>query len=126
MKKFLAISLAVVYLAISSGVVVNIHYCMGKVAEVALGHNTNDKCGQCGMENDGCCHDDVKVVKIQDTHSASSFHTDFVKAQAIAQAYPKLIRSTLNSSTATVVETSNAPPGKGQVPFTIQYCVFRI
>lgn len=126
MKKILAISLAVVYLAISSGVVVNIHYCMGKVAEVALGHNTNDKCGQCGMENDGCCHDDVKVVKIQDTHSVSSFHTDFVKGQAFAHTYPDLIRSADIFTPSSPIETSNAPPGKGKVPLTIQYCVFRI
>ncbi len=125
-KKFLAISLAVVYLAISSGVVVNIHYCMGKVAEVALGHDTSDKCGKCGMENDGCCHDDVKVVKIQDTHSVSNIHTDFVKAQAIAEAYPMLLHTAHLTNLASVAETSNAPPGKGQVPLTIQNCVFRI
>lgn len=125
-KKFLVISLAVVYLAISSGVVVNIHYCMGKVAEVALGHSTSDKCGQCGMENDGCCHDDIKVVKIQDTHSVSSFHADFVKAHAIAQVYPDFIHSAEIFTLLTPIEASNAPPGKGQVPLTIQYCVFRI
>ncbi|MGL6269560.1 MAG: HYC_CC_PP family protein, partial [Chitinophagaceae bacterium] len=55
LKKFFAISLAIVYLAISSGVVLNIHYCMGEIAEVAFGQHKSDKCGQCGMENDGCC-----------------------------------------------------------------------
>ncbi len=78
------------------------------------------------MENDGCCHDDVKVVKIQDTHSASSFHTDFVKAHAIAQTYPDLIRSADIYTPSTPIVTSNAPPGKGQVPLSIQYCVFLI
>jgi hypothetical protein len=126
MKKFLAISLAVVYLAISIGVVVNIHYCMGKVAEVALGHHTSDKCGQCGMDNDGCCHDDVKVVKIEDTHSVSSIHTDFLKAHAIAHASPELFRSADIFNASTPIEASNAPPGKGQVSLNIQNCVFRI
>jgi len=92
LKKLLAISLAVVYLAISSGVVVNIHYCMGEIAEVALGHKSSDKCGKCGMENEGCCHDDVKVVKIQDSQSLTSLPADIVKAEFLAESYPAIFR----------------------------------
>jgi hypothetical protein len=125
-KKFLAISLAVVYLAISSGVVLNVHYCMGEIAEVALGQKNNDKCGQCGMENDGCCHDDVKFVKIQDSHSFTSIHADFVRAEVIAQALPAFTHFTDIITLSTVVEFAHTPPGKGQVPLTIKNCVFRI
>ena len=78
------------------------------------------------MDNNGCCHDDVKVVKIQDTHAVSSFYTDFVKGQVIAQTYPDLIRSADIYTLSTPIEATNAPPGKGQVPLTIQYCVFLI
>jgi hypothetical protein len=51
-------------MTVTSGVVINIHYCMGEVATVELGHNSQDSCGQCGMDNSGCCHDDVQVVKL--------------------------------------------------------------
>jgi hypothetical protein len=125
-KKFFAISLAVVYLAISSGVVVNIHYCMGEVAEVALGHDTSDTCGKCGMENDGCCHDDVKVVKIQDAQSITGIPVDFVKSYAQVESFfiPDVITPFVSVSAP--VEKANAPPGKGQVSLCIKNCVFRI
>ncbi|NDC76449.1 MAG: hypothetical protein EBZ67_00975 [Chitinophagia bacterium] len=72
MKRIAAICLSLVYLAMVSGVVVNTHYCMGKVASVAIGHSENDRCGDCGMANTGCCKDEVKVFKVSDTHAASS------------------------------------------------------
>ena len=56
------------YLTVTCGVVVNFHYCMDKLASVHLFGNTSDKCGQCGMEVhqwDGCCHDEVKVIKLE-------------------------------------------------------------
>lgn len=126
MKKFLAISLAVVYLAVSSGVVVNIHYCMGKLADIGLGHSEKATCGQCGMENDGCCHDDVKVIKIQDTHSFTSIPTDFAKLDVQLPTYPDVDFSADIISLSTIAETAHAPPGKGQVPLCIKNCVFRI
>jgi hypothetical protein len=125
-KKIIAISLAVVYLSISSGVVFNIHYCMGKIATVALGQNSSDKCGNCGMENDGCCHDDVKVVKIQDTQSITSFQVDFLKAEASVHSFHQPDHSLDMISLSTLVETAKSPPFKGQIPLTIKNCVFRI
>jgi hypothetical protein len=126
LKKLLAISLAVVYLAISSGVVVNIHYCMGEIAEVVLGHKSSDTCGKCGMENQGCCHDDVKVVKIQDSQSLASINIDFAKAEVLAQAYPELSYTESILPASVIVQTAHAPPGKAAVPLNIRYCVFRI
>ncbi len=72
MKKALAISVAFMYLAITSGLVLQIHYCMGKEvgSTIALAGNETHKCSQCGMENakNKCCHDDVKIIKLQDVH----------------------------------------------------------
>jgi hypothetical protein len=64
MLKFVGILVAMMYMTVTSGVVINIHYCMGEVATVELGHNSQDSCSQCGMDNSGCCHDDVQVVKL--------------------------------------------------------------
>lgn len=89
MKRIAAICLSLVYLAMVSGVVVNIHYCMGKVASVALGHSESDRCGDCGMENQGCCKDEVKVVKVADTHAFSSphFQVDKPEPRHVVPAY---------------------------------------
>jgi hypothetical protein len=126
LKKLLAISLAVVYLAISSGIVVNFHYCMGEIAEVALGNQSSDKCGNCGMENDGCCHDDVKVVKIQDSQSIVSINADFAKAEILAQTYTDFSTPSYDLPASVIVQTAHAPPGKGEIPLNIINCVFRI
>lgn len=49
--------------------VVNVHYCMGAVASVTYGHDTPESCGKCGMkEKAGCCHSELKVVKLDDVH----------------------------------------------------------
>ena len=82
MKKFIIGILAVLYLAVSSGVVMEVHYCMGKIAGVEWYGGQNDKCGKCGMteKKSGCCHDELKIYKLEDSHknvtNAISFVTD--------------------------------------------------
>ena len=69
MKKAVIAILALLYIITTSGVVVNVHYCMGAVASVTYGHEAPESCGKCGMkEKDGCCHSELKVVKLDDEH----------------------------------------------------------
>lgn len=56
--------LLLVHTAASSGTVLSLHYCMGDFASVSIGHKDKKGCYKCGMENKGCCHDDVKVIKL--------------------------------------------------------------
>jgi hypothetical protein len=126
MKKVLAILLAVSYLAIASGVVVSVHYCMGEVAGVAVGQSNADTCGTCGMDNKGCCHDDVNVVKIQDSHSMASMQADFPKAEAIAQQYSPVFSVPALVTGLRSIENAHGPPLAEQVPLHVRHCVFRI
>ena len=72
MKKGLVLILAFLYITLTSGVVVNIHYCMGRLSEVTYGHDTNEKCDKCGMkQKNGCCETEHKFIKTQDSHFAS-------------------------------------------------------
>lgn len=42
---------------------------MGKKASVEYGYKEDKGCGICGMkEKQGCCHDEFKVVKLDDSH----------------------------------------------------------
>lgn len=68
MKKLLSIFLLLIYTATSSGTVMSAHFCMGKLAGISIGEKEQSSCGYCGMEDDGCCHDLLKVVKIDDSH----------------------------------------------------------
>jgi hypothetical protein len=126
MKKVFAILLAFTYLAITSGVVVSVHYCMGEVAGVAVGQSNADTCGTCGMDNKGCCHDDVSVVKIQDSHSMASIQADFPKAEAIAQQFSPVFSGPALVSGMGPIENAHGPPLAAQVPLHIRHCVFRI
>jgi hypothetical protein len=37
---------------------------MGDFASVSIGYKDKKGCDKCGMESKGCCHDDVKVIKL--------------------------------------------------------------
>ena len=57
------------YLGVTTGVVINFHYCMEKLASAKLFDTKSKKCGKCGMhmeDADGCCRDEVKIVKMEE------------------------------------------------------------
>ena len=60
----------------STGFVMNSHYCMGKLSSVELGISEVKKC-ICGMRIDSakknkCCHSKIEVVKLEDSHKLTS------------------------------------------------------
>jgi len=70
--------IAVFYLAVTICVVMNIHYCMGKISSISFSHDKvhdDGTCSKCGMSKteNHCCKDDVKTVKLNDSHQASDF-----------------------------------------------------
>jgi len=77
MRKLLATLLAALYLGTSVGMVVNMHYCMGRLAAWSLGHDDSQTCGRCGMEKsaeneNGCCKDEQRFLKNDDDQKAAS------------------------------------------------------
>ena len=69
--------IALLYLSATSGMVMNVHYCMGKISSISFGHEkdhndgTCDKCGMLKTENH-CCKDEVAEVKLNDVHETST------------------------------------------------------
>ena len=83
MQKLAFTILTVFYLSFTSGLIINSHYCMDKLSSLELFGKKSETCSKCGMSNDetnGCCHDDTKVVKLQDDHFASYY---FYKLKSI-------------------------------------------
>ena len=79
MKKLVLTISFLCYLTVTCGVVVNLHYCMDRLASVHFFGDESDQCGQCGMllhENNTCCHDEVKVFKLEQDHNKVSI-TDY-------------------------------------------------
>ena len=79
MLKFISSISFLLYFAVTSGVVINSHYCMKRLASVRLYETHAKVCGRCGMEtheSNGCCRDEVKVVKLvldQKTQEVASY-----------------------------------------------------
>lgn len=79
--------MAVFYLAFTSGVVMNVHYCMGMVSSVTFSHerdHDDGTCSKCGMKKteNHCCRDEVKTVRLNDSHQASSFAFELASVSA--------------------------------------------
>ena len=90
MKKGIAAILLVLYVAFSSGVVINYHYCMDSFDSVQFGANKSDYCGVCGMhksEGNECCKDEVKIFKIQDDQQTCAISFKFTSPDAVIPRY---------------------------------------
>ncbi len=74
MKKFLLFILTFVYMSVTTGVAMEIHYCMGKKAGVDFYHADKGVCSKCGMKEkkSGCCSDEHQFYKLNDAHKNTS------------------------------------------------------
>ena len=126
MKKITVAILAVIYLTVSSGVAMTVHYCMGKVASVDLMH-ASDKCGKCGMKvNGGCCKDEFKIVKLSDSHKLISNDINIFAPVAIIDNSKSIFDTDIFLTRIRSDFKNHSPPGSSGVSLNILYCVFRI
>jgi len=132
MKKFIVAILAVLYLGTSTGAMVHMHYCMGKLADWSLGHNKSKTCGNCGMEkseekDNGCCKDEHKFVKNDnDQKTAESFVTNFALQVIDIPVECFTSSEILVSSVTEKHPVSHAPPRSSGVAVYIRNCTFLI
>jgi hypothetical protein len=124
MKRLTAILLALIYISTTSGIVVNTHYCMGKIAEIALGASGSAKCGTCGMENEGCCHDDLQVLKLTENHHFSAIHFELPSIQAIAPVHSEAVEQPVPLQARGGIITNHSPPVT--ISRNVLFCVYRI
>ena len=130
MKKFLAVILALAYMTASTGATLHMHYCMGKLADWGLGHNTSKTCGKCGMEksgekDNGCCKDEHKFVK--NNTDQKTAESAFQLTQLVAVALPVSFVEIPSNDFLSVTEEnpiSHAPPRSCNVAVYIRNCVF--
>jgi len=129
MKKIIVTILAIAYLGTSTGAMVNMHYCMGKLANWGLGNDGSRTCGKCGMEkqNKGCCKDESKFVKSQTDQqtTVSVFHL----LQIVTVSLPVSCFELPSFDIFTISKEnpiSHAPPQGSDVAVYIRNCVFLI
>jgi hypothetical protein len=132
MKKFLVVIIALLYITTSTGAMLYMHFCMGKLADWGLGHNKSKICGGCGMQkskekDNGCCKDELKFIKI-DTDQ-KTIETGLQTIQVLAVALPVWYIEIPSNDFPSVSEgnpTSHAPPRNCGVAVYIRNCVFLI
>ena len=128
LKRLFAVILAFFYLTIATGIMVNLHYCMGELASVDYGHAKQENCGKCGMPDNGnaCCHTDSKLIKLQDDHQLSTVVFAFTQpalepvatlwhAVAVAEDHSSLVQSAIH-----------APPDIYSNHVYLVNCIFRV
>ena len=128
MKKGIAAILLTFYFAFSSGIVINLHYCMNRFDSSKLGAGKSEICGKCGMHTDalnGCCHDEIKVIKIQDDQQVFAIGFRFTPQAGIAENVSFYISDILFGSNKDFTLSNHSPPLDKQDVYLVN-CVFRI
>src|SRR5688572_20201115 len=116
------------YMTVSSGIAMEIHYCMGEKAGVDFYNNPDDKCGRCGMKEQakkGCCSDDHKFYKLEDSHqkAVNDYTANVGTDVAIADYAPHGTEAPAIG--AYTVTNNHSPPDYLPRPARIMHGVFR-
>ena len=127
MKKATLSIITFLYIMLSIGFSMDIHYCMGKREGVDFFKVVDGKCGKCGMPEDetGCCSNHHSFYKIVDSHkhisplffSILSFDVINPKAYSIVTFSPLIYRA--KGSIKDIPDICSPP-------IFIRNCVFRI
>lgn len=131
MKKAIAVISFLCYFVVTSGVVINSHYCMKRLVSTHLFETKSKVCGKCGMmmhkTNNHCCHDEVKVVKLQqDQITAPFFAFDFSAAKQISVFPSEFIFASFFNFYGQRHFQNHSPPLLQEQDTYLQNCVFRI
>lgn len=131
MRRFLAFILIFLYVGVSTGVVINYHYCMNKLTEVSLVMTDQHfSCSNCGSDDskDGCCSDEVKAMRIsidQNLTERISLSSSFMYVVAVLYDMQSILL-TNEISSESVSHFSFYPPGLDRPPQFILYCTWLI
>jgi hypothetical protein len=111
MKRVFAAITLVIYIAVSSGIVINFHYCMDELASVQLYETQTSICGKCGMakKSFGCCRDEITVIKITDDQQTSAAPAS-VQAPVFELTIPSLLTEELEVGKTTINDWQNHSP----------------
>jgi hypothetical protein len=127
-KKFLLSIITLIYMTVSSGIAMEMHYCMGKPAGVDFYKSENEKCSRCGMKEkkNGCCHDEHKFHKLQDSHKNVFNNISFETGDLALETSYAVFNWQLPVYDVSTVVHNNSPPFYTMPSACIMNCVFRL
>ncbi len=130
-KKLILSMIAVFYLAATSGMVINVHYCMGKVSSITFNDETDhndgecDKCGMVKTENH-CCKDEITTGKMNDSHQTSTVAFELAAASSAAPVRITVLSDPEQGQSAIPLLTYFSPPPRVLNRVYLDVNVFRI
>ncbi|HEY6502521.1 MAG TPA: hypothetical protein VIZ28_00980 [Chitinophagaceae bacterium] len=130
MKKIIASITLLCYLAVTCGVIVNFHYCMDRLASTELFATEAKVCGLCGMnihKSNGCCRDEVKIIKMEvDQKTTSHVSFELPALEAMEQVPSVFIIASFINDAGIRHFQNHSPPLLTEQDTYLQNCVFRI
>ncbi|MEI9946069.1 MAG: hypothetical protein WDN26_17835 [Chitinophagaceae bacterium] len=130
MKKVLVSIVLICYLAVTSGVLVNFHYCMNRLASTELFAAEGKKCGTCKMDinaSNGCCHDEVKIVKMEEDQKVTPLvFFELPSLDQLVSIPSEFIVASFYTDSKEQNNQDHSPPLLSGQDTYLQNCVFRI
>jgi hypothetical protein len=128
MKRIVACFTVVVYLAFACGVMVNYHFCMDRYTTFGLYQPAGNSCHVCGMhtKKKGCCHDEVKIIRIQSDYQATSLSWSLKNVPLPQTINSASFSENLLRQTSVVNKIDHSPPFLNIQDIYLQDRVFRI
>jgi hypothetical protein len=130
MKKLLILIFSLFYITASSGVMINLHYCMGEFVRWDFSHHKDQHCANCGMKESktkDCCKNEQKILKIDDAQKSTN--TNYQLPLFIFSSLPALVFETTYVGIRALTKEplqSNALLRRQNLPLFILHRVFRL
>jgi len=127
MKRFTVAILTIIYFAVSSGIVMNVHYCMGKISSVEVSMLFKDLCAcGSGKKESKCCKTEHKLIKLEDNHKAAAADVVFPSPeQAVLHHFDWMTDPVVAEQDQQSYNNHSPPDQHGQDIYLLN-CVFRI
>ena len=128
MKKIIVAILAVLYMGISSGIAMDIHYCMGKETGVEFyGNDDHGKCDKCGMKDKkGCCGEEHKFYKLSDSHKSVSNDIKYTTPAVTVITSLYFYTTYFPVAISTTAASNYSPPDYARPSYCILNSIFRL
>jgi hypothetical protein len=129
MKKLLATITVFCYLVMSSGIVVNFHYCMNRLASAQLFGTSAKVCGECGMDmhqNSDCCHDEMQVYKLDTDHNKAQVSLTIDPPEPEIAELSPFFETSFESTIEEKHFLNHSPPLLSLQDTYLQNCIFRL
>lgn len=126
MKKIFAFFLVVIYFIVSTGFVVNVHYCMGKLSSIKIEQPAKKCC--CKKPHKNCCKTEQQLVKLStNSKYVDTWISEKINFEVADLPQTFLFSSSINSFPKSTNLFYNYPPPDKENKFALyHYCILLI